>query len=79
MATTTTETEIVSPRDAASGLPIGKRQHRPVTITKTLDKSSPELMGVADLDSDGRLDVVVAFKWSDGSTMGLDDWEAPVN
>jgi|GEM_PF-425289 len=31
-------------RDAASGLPTGKRQHKPVTITKSVDKSSPKLM-----------------------------------
>jgi len=37
------EQEIVSPRDAASGLPTGKRQHKPFTITKELDKSSPVL------------------------------------
>jgi type VI secretion system secreted protein Hcp len=36
--------EVVSPRDAASGLPTGKRQHKPITITKQVDKSSPLLM-----------------------------------
>jgi type VI secretion system secreted protein Hcp len=35
--------EIISPRDAASGLPSGKRQHKPFTITKPVDKSSPLL------------------------------------
>ena len=35
--------EITSPRDPASGLPTGKRQHKPFTITKELDKSSPLL------------------------------------
>lgn len=35
--------EIVSPRDAASGLPTGKRQHKPFVITKELDRSSPIL------------------------------------
>jgi len=35
--------EIVSPRDAASGLPTGKRQHKPLTITMVLDKSTPLL------------------------------------
>jgi len=35
--------EIVSPRDAASGLPTGKRQHKPFVITTELDKSSPVL------------------------------------
>jgi len=35
--------EIQSPRDPASGLPTGKRIHRPFTITKEIDKSSPLL------------------------------------
>jgi type VI secretion system secreted protein Hcp len=35
--------EIISPRDAASGLPTGKRQHKPLVITKELDKSTPLL------------------------------------
>lgn len=37
---------IISPRDAASGLPTGKRQHKPLTITKEVDKSTPLLMNV---------------------------------
>lgn len=36
--------EIDSPRDAASGLPTGKRQHRPLLITKEIDKATPLLM-----------------------------------
>ena len=36
--------EIVSPRDAASGLPTGKRMHKPFVITKELDKSSPPMV-----------------------------------
>jgi type VI secretion system secreted protein Hcp len=36
--------EVASPRDAASGLPTGKRQHKPITIIKPIDKSSPLLM-----------------------------------
>jgi type VI secretion system secreted protein Hcp len=35
--------DIVSPRDAASGLPTGKRMHKPLVITKELDKSTPLL------------------------------------
>ncbi len=35
--------EIVSPRDAASGLPTGKRQHKPLTVTKEIDKATPLL------------------------------------
>jgi type VI secretion system secreted protein Hcp len=38
--------EIISPRDAASGLPTGKRMHKPFSITKELDKSSPLLYNV---------------------------------
>lgn len=34
---------IISPRDSASGLPTGKRQHKPFTITKPIDKASPVL------------------------------------
>jgi len=33
--------EVVSPRDAASGLPTGRRQHKPITITKEIDRASP--------------------------------------
>jgi type VI secretion system secreted protein Hcp len=38
--------EVISPRDAASGLPTGKRQHKPVTITKPVDKASPIAMNI---------------------------------
>lgn len=41
-----TQHEIVSPRDPASGLPTGKRMHKPFIITKELDKSSPLLYNV---------------------------------
>ncbi len=35
--------EVTSPRDAASGLPTGKRQHHPFVITKEIDKATPLL------------------------------------
>ena len=35
-----------SPRDASSGLPSGKRRHKPFTIIKAVDKASPSLMNV---------------------------------
>jgi len=35
--------EIIAPIDAASGLPTGKRQHKPFVITKELDAASPLL------------------------------------
>ena len=37
--------EVSSPRDAATGLPTGRRQHKPLTVTKPVDKASPLLMG----------------------------------
>lgn len=38
--------EVVSPRDAASGLPTGKRQHKPIVVTKPIDKATPLLMNL---------------------------------
>ena len=38
--------EIVSPRDAASGLATGRRMHKPVTITRKVGAGSPLLMNV---------------------------------
>jgi type VI secretion system secreted protein Hcp len=35
--------EITSPRDAASGQATGKRQHKPIVITKEIDRSTPLL------------------------------------
>jgi type VI secretion system secreted protein Hcp len=37
------EHAIISPRDAASGLPTGKRQHKPLTVVKAIDKATPLL------------------------------------
>jgi type VI secretion system secreted protein Hcp len=34
---------IISPRDAASGLPSGKRMHKPFVVTKEVDVSTPLL------------------------------------
>lgn len=38
------QSEIISPRDPASGLPTGKRQHHPFVLRKTLDQSTPKLI-----------------------------------
>ncbi|HVU44834.1 MAG TPA: type VI secretion system tube protein TssD [Terracidiphilus sp.] len=35
--------EIDSPRDPATGLPTGKRLHKPIRILKEVDKTSPQL------------------------------------
>jgi type VI secretion system secreted protein Hcp len=52
--------EIISPRDAASGLPTGKRQHKPLTITKELDKSTP-LLFQALVNNENLKDVELRF------------------
>lgn len=36
-------TKVISPRDAASGMPTGKRQHKPVIVSTNIDKSTPIL------------------------------------
>ncbi len=38
--------EVTSPRDVATGQATGKRQHKPIRITKEIDKSSPLLYKV---------------------------------
>jgi len=38
--------EIVAPRDPASGRPTGKRMHKPFSMTKQIDRSSPILYDV---------------------------------
>lgn len=38
------EHEIVSPTDAASGLPTGKVQHKPFILVKEVDRASPQMM-----------------------------------
>lgn len=35
--------EIVSPRDVASGMATGKRQHKPFVLRKEVDRASPQL------------------------------------
>ena len=52
--------EVVSPRDAASGLPTGKRQHSPVTITKRIDKSTP-LLYQSFVNNENMSDFVLRF------------------
>jgi len=43
---TAVQHEIVCPRDPQSGIPTGKRIHKPFMITKELDKSTPLLFAV---------------------------------
>lgn len=57
----------VSPRDDASGLPTGKRQHEPLVIRKSLDKSTPLLQNV--LTSNENL-TTAQFKFYRASQLG---------
>lgn len=52
--------EIVSPRDAASGLPTGRRQHKPITITKEIDKASP-LIFQALVDNENLTEILIGL------------------
>jgi len=65
--------EIQAPRDVATGLPTGKRMHKPFVITKELDRSTPLLstaLGVADVDVDcDGITGTVSFKSSSGQSM----------
>jgi len=36
--------EVLSPRDVATGLPTGQRQHKVLTVTKEIDRATPLLM-----------------------------------
>ena len=36
-------TKVISPRDAARGLPSGRRQHKPIKMSTHIDKSTPAL------------------------------------
>jgi type VI secretion system secreted protein Hcp len=58
--------EIVSPRDAASGLATGRRQHKPLTIVKSLDKATPLLYKMLATNETG--DVSLKFWRKDPKT-----------
>jgi len=56
--------EIVSPRDPASGLPTGKRQHKPITITKEVDSTSPLFLN-ALVENENLSSVVITLTTAD--------------
>ncbi len=57
--------EIVTPRDAASGLPSGKRQHQPFRVVKLINQGSPRMMTA--MTSSEPLSSVVIDVWSPNS------------
>ena len=63
-ASVTSVSEVVVSRDVASGKATS-RMHKPFTITKELDKSSPTIsftVAAADVDGDGYFDMTVNTK-----------------
>ena len=58
--------QVISPRDAASGLPTGKRMHKPFRITKEIDSSSPVLYRMM-VTNENIVDVELRF-WRPGAT-----------
>lgn len=64
--------DVKSPRDAASGLATGKRMHKPMTITKEIDKATPMMGRTVGYD----LKTSTKARMADGNVMGVDDWQA---
>jgi len=51
---------IISPRDPQSGLPTGQRMHKPMVVTKELDKSTPIFYNVL-CTNENLTEVVIKF------------------
>lgn len=63
--------EIVSPRDVASGLATGKRQHKPLGITKEIDKSTVPLLQ-ALVTNENLTEVIIRFFGADAKGAGVE-------
>jgi len=77
--------EVVSPRDAASGLATGRRQHKPLVLTMELGKSTPALqqafldnevltsveLNVVSADGKGAETVTYTVKLTNASIAGI--------
>jgi type VI secretion system secreted protein Hcp len=61
---------IVSPRDPASGLPTGKRQHHPITIVKAWGAASPQALTACAVNE---VLTEVDIEFTRPSTTGGDD------
>ena len=80
--------EISSPRDAASGQATGRRQHKPLVITKELDKASPLLYKALTTNevlpevtllfyrnaNTGKQDQYFTIALTDGTISGIKSW-----
>jgi type VI secretion system secreted protein Hcp len=58
--------DVVSPRDPASGLPTGKRMHKPLTVTMELDQSTPILYNM--LTTNENIPTLEVKFWRAGAT-----------
>ncbi|MEP7104401.1 MAG: type VI secretion system tube protein TssD [Chloroflexota bacterium] len=61
--------EIVSPRDAASGQATGKRQHKPISITKALGSNSPQYLNALATNETINTVVINFFKADKGGSL----------
>lgn len=59
------QSEVISPRDPASGLPTGQRVHKPIVITKEVGASSPQFFN-AVATNETLSKVVITFSRSQG-------------
>ncbi len=80
--------EVVSPRDPATGLPTGKRQHTPFRVVKLINKSSPSLLDAMTKNATlpnveisiwspsgvGTEEKVLTYKLVDASVASLRPW-----
>ena len=83
-----TDAWIYAPRDSASGMATGKRQHGPVTFVKEWGAATPQLAaakGSYNLKSGTKRGTPSTAGWdlatgkgarSSGKTMAMDDWTA---
>lgn len=60
MAIVAFEHRVLTPMDATSGLATGKRQHKPLRITKTIDRASP-LLRNALINNETLKEVTIQF------------------
>jgi hypothetical protein len=74
--------EILSPRDAQSGMATGRRMHKPFIVTvSSSERLLPTVnkkLGSIDLDTDtDGITGKITLKDQNGKPMAMDDWSAP--
>ena len=62
--------EVISPRDPATGQVTGKAQHKPITFTKALDATSPQIFQ-ALINNEELTQVTIEFMTAPASTAGV--------